>query len=81
MEAQDSATTRLNEYIGYMLPWAHGHQRKAIRDFVGAIIAQQTGCQAQLARHFGNQDGLNGVHVRDGLGIEDRLLALKNILR
>jgi hypothetical protein len=39
-----------------MLPWAHGHQRKAIRDFVAAIIAQQTGCQAQLARSFGNQE-------------------------
>jgi hypothetical protein len=39
-----------------MLPWAHGHQRKGIRDFVQAIIAQQTGCQAQLARSFGNQE-------------------------
>jgi DDE family transposase len=56
MEAQDSTTTRLDEYITHMLPWAHGHQRKAIRDFVRAIIAQQTGCQAQLARSFGNQE-------------------------
>jgi hypothetical protein len=56
METQDSTTTRLNDYIAEMLPWAHGHQRKAIRDFVQAIIAQQTGCQAQLARHFGNQE-------------------------
>jgi hypothetical protein len=39
-----------------MLPWAHGHQRQAIRDFVPAIIDQQTGCQAQLARSFGNQE-------------------------
>jgi hypothetical protein len=39
-----------------MLPWAHGHQRKAMRDFVQAIIAQQTGCQAQLARSFGHQE-------------------------
>jgi hypothetical protein len=39
-----------------MLPWAHGHQRKAIRDLVQALIAQQTGCQAQLARRFGNQE-------------------------
>jgi hypothetical protein len=39
-----------------MLPWAHGHQRKAIRDFVRAIIDQQTGCQAQLARSFGHQE-------------------------
>jgi hypothetical protein len=39
-----------------MLPWAHGHQRKAIRDFVQAIIDQQTGCQAPLARRFSNQE-------------------------
>jgi hypothetical protein len=39
-----------------MLPWAHGHQRKALRDFVQAILDQQTGCQAQLARSFGNQE-------------------------
>jgi len=56
MRSQDSATTRLDDYIVDMLPWAHGHQRKAIRDFVRAIIDQQTGCQAQLARSFGNQE-------------------------
>jgi hypothetical protein len=56
MRSPDSATTRLDDYIVDMLPWAHGHQRKAIRDFVQAIIAQQTGCQAQLARSFGNQE-------------------------
>src|ERR671935_1638755 len=56
METQDAPTTRLDHYIAYMLPWAHGHQRKAIRDFVQAIIDRQTGCQAQLARSFGNQE-------------------------
>ena len=56
MRSLDSATTRLDDYIVDMLPWAHGHQRKAIRDFVQAIIDQQTGCQAQLARSFGNQE-------------------------
>jgi Transposase DDE domain len=56
MRSPDSATTRLDDYIVSMLPWAHGHQRKAIRDFVQAIIEQQTGCQAQLARSFGNQE-------------------------
>ena len=56
MRSLDSATTRLDDYIVAMLPWAHGHQRKAIRDFVQAIIDQQTGCQAQLARSFGNQE-------------------------
>jgi len=39
-----------------VLPWAHGHQLKAISDFVAAIIANQTACQAQLARSFGNQE-------------------------
>ena len=56
MRTPDSATTRLDDYIMEMLPWAHGHQRKAIRDFVQAIIDQQTGCQAQLARSFGHQE-------------------------
>lgn len=56
MRSPDSATTRLDDYIVDMLPWAHGHQRKGIRDFVQALIAQQTGCQAQLARSFGNQE-------------------------
>jgi hypothetical protein len=56
MQSPDSATTRLDDYIVDMLPWAHGHQRKAIRDFVHAIIDQQTGCQAQLARSFGHQE-------------------------
>ena len=39
-----------------MLPWAHGHQLKAIGDFVAALIEQQTACQAQLAHYFGNQE-------------------------
>src|SRR5262245_61478669 len=56
MRSPDSATTRLDDYIVAMLPWVHGHQRKAIRDFVQAIIDQQTGCQAQLARSCGNQE-------------------------
>jgi hypothetical protein len=56
MGTQDSTTTRLDDYIAQMLPWTHGHQRKAMRDFVQAILDQQTGCQAQLARSFGNQE-------------------------
>jgi hypothetical protein len=56
MGTQDSPTTRLDDYIASMLPWAHGHQRTAIRDFVQALIDQQTGCPAQLARRFGNQE-------------------------
>src|SRR2546430_5117961 len=51
-----SQPTRLSDYIAFMLPWAHGHQLKAIGDFVAAIIEQQTACQAQLAHYFGNQE-------------------------
>src|SRR5215510_271035 len=56
MRSPDSATTRLDDYSVDMLPWAPGHQRKAIRDFVPAMIDQQPGCQAHLARSFGNQE-------------------------
>lgn len=53
---QESSATRLTEYITALLPWAHGHQLKAIVDFVAAIIEHQTANQAQLARQFGNQE-------------------------
>ena len=39
-----------------MLPDAHGHQQKAIFDFVTALIAVQSCAQAKLARFFGNQE-------------------------
>ena len=52
----DTLPTRLTDYIKELLPWAHGHQRKAITTFVAAIIDQQTGCQAALARTQGNQE-------------------------
>jgi len=39
-----------------MMPWAHGHQIKAITKFVLAIIDKQTGNQAELARTQGNQE-------------------------
>lgn len=56
MNQQDSSTTRLTEYIASLLPWAHGHQLKAITTFVVQILDKQTGCQAQLARGLGNQE-------------------------
>src|SRR6266581_2170728 len=56
MAPQNSLPTRLRDYIAFLLPWAHGHQLKAIGDFVAAIIEQQTACQAQLARYFGKQE-------------------------
>jgi hypothetical protein len=52
----NSNLTRLQDYIKATLPWAHGHQLKALTTFVAAIFAQQTGCQAQLARTQGNQE-------------------------
>jgi hypothetical protein len=39
-----------------MLPNAHGHQRKAIFDFVAALVSVQSCSQAKLARFFGHQE-------------------------
>jgi len=52
----ESLPTRLENYIKELLPWAHGHQLKAITTFVAAIIDKQTGNQAELARTQGNQE-------------------------
>ena len=52
----ESSATRLAEYITALLPWAHGHQQKAITTFVGAILERQTANQAALARQLGNQE-------------------------
>lgn len=51
---QSSLTTRLGEYISLVLPEAHGHQQKAVTDFVRALVTVQTCCQAALARFFDN---------------------------
>jgi hypothetical protein len=50
------STTRLQDYIKELLPWAHGHQVKSIATFVAAILEKQTGNQAELARTQGNQE-------------------------
>jgi hypothetical protein len=47
MTPQYSSSTRLRDYIAFLLPWAHGHQLKAIGDFVAAIIEQQTAAPAK----------------------------------
>ena len=52
----NSDLTRIADYIKEMLPWAHGHQRKALTTFVAAILEKQTGNQAALARTQGNQE-------------------------
>ena len=51
---QHSLTTRLEYYINTLLPETHGHQRKAFRDFVAALLVARTCCQATLARGFAN---------------------------
>lgn len=56
MEEINPSQQALTDYITKMLPWAHGHQIKAITAVVAAIIEKQTGNQAQLARYFGNQE-------------------------
>lgn len=56
MTPQHSHPTRLRDYIASILPWAHGHQLNGITDFVHAIVAKQTACQAQLARCFDNHE-------------------------
>jgi Transposase DDE domain len=72
-----SLPTRLRDYIAFLLPWAHGHQLKAIGDFVAAIIEQQTACQAQLARHCGKQEAAvkRLARLRHNERLEPRLLA------
>lgn len=51
---KDTLATRLGEYISLVLPDAHGHQQKAVTDFVRALAVEQTCCQAALARVFDN---------------------------
>src|SRR5205085_8029103 len=51
---KDALATRLGEYISLVLPDAHGHQQKAVSDFVLALITVQGCCQATLARFFDN---------------------------
>jgi hypothetical protein len=56
---QSSLTTRLGEYISHVLPAAHGHQQKAVCDFVLALVSVQSCCQAALARFFNNFEAAN----------------------
>ena len=51
---QHSLTTRLGEYISLVLPEAHGHQQKAVTDFVPALLMVQSCGQARRARFFDN---------------------------
>jgi hypothetical protein len=51
---QHSLPTRLDHYINTLLPETHGHQRKAFRDFLAALLVVRTCGQARLARYFPN---------------------------
>jgi len=51
---KDALATRLGEYISRVLPDAHGHQQKAVCDFVMALVSVRSCCQATLARFFDN---------------------------
>jgi len=55
-KSNPTSQTPLEEYINQLLPWAHGHQIKGIAAIVLAIITQETGNQAELARTQGNQE-------------------------
>ena len=56
MKKETVSPTELAEYLKKIMPQAHGHQLKALTKFVLAIIAKQTGNQADLARGQGNQE-------------------------
>lgn len=56
MQTTDLSTTRLKHYIARIAPWLHGHQMKAVTDYTRAILREQTGTQAALARTLGNQE-------------------------
>src|SRR5215831_7166881 len=47
-----SLPTRLEHSINTLAPATHGHQRKAFRDFVAALLGVRTCCQATLTRYF-----------------------------
>jgi hypothetical protein len=77
MAPQYSPPTRLRDSSALLLPWAYGHQRKAMGDFVAAIMEQQTACQAQLARSCGTQEaaGKRLARLLQHARLEPRLLA------
>lgn len=79
-----NVATRLTEYITALLPSAHGHQIKAIVDFVAAIIEKQTANQAELARTFGNQEAatrrLSRLIHNDRISANDLAEAICNLV-
>lgn len=54
MNQTDSFTTRVENYTRRVLPLAHGHQQKAVSDFLLALLLTKSCVQASLARCFDN---------------------------
>jgi hypothetical protein len=79
---QSSLTTRLGEYISLILPDAHGHQQKALSDFVLALLSVRTCCQAGLARFFDNFEAASKPLSRllDNARLETEELSLSHAL-
>jgi hypothetical protein len=48
-------TTRLLEFITALYPWTHGHQKKALCDFIAALLEIKSCTQAKLAGAFENK--------------------------
>ena len=48
-------TTRLLEFMTLLYPWAHGHQKKGLARFVGALLEAKSCAQAKLAETFENK--------------------------
>ena len=55
MNNPNSRTTRLLEFITALYPWAHGHQKKGLCDFAGALLEIKSCTQAKLAGAFENK--------------------------
>src|SRR2546428_8176547 len=52
MTRPNSRTTRLLEFITALYPWPHGHQKKGLAKFVGALLETKSCTQAKLASAF-----------------------------
>jgi len=74
----NSNPTRLTQYGNAVMSGEHGHRRKAITDFVFALVSVQSCCQAELARFFDNAEAalkrLSRLLHNDRLKIETFVL-------
>lgn len=79
MKKTNIAPTRLEDCIRQVLPDAHGHQQKALVDFVFALISVGSCCQAALADFFDNFEAslkrLSRLIHNERLNVEELALA------